>query len=73
MISRRREVEALLNNFIQSSSYGAEWFRVAKNPQGVFRLKPGQLIPAVQLTFLGNAPGFVAQFRKLKPGHWLVF
>lgn len=72
MISRRREVESLLNNFIQSSDYGADWFRVAKNPQGVFRLKPGQIIPAVQLTFLGSAPGFVGQFRKLNPTHRTV-
>lgn len=72
MISRRREVEALLNNFIQSSSFGAEWFKVAKNPQGIFRLKPGQVIPVVQLTFLGNAPGFIAPFRKLKTGHRTV-
>lgn len=72
MISRRREVEVLLNDFIQSSSYGAEWFKVARNPQGVFRLKPGQVIPVVQLTFLGNAPGFVAHFGKLKSGHRTV-
>lgn len=72
MISRRREVEALLNSFIQSSNYGVEWFKVAKNPHGVFKLNPGQVIPAVQLTFLGNALGFVAPFRKLKAGHRTV-
>lgn len=72
MISRRNEVETLLNNFIQSTDYGAEWFKVAKNPQGVFRLKPGQLIPVLQLTFLGNYPGFIAPFGKLEAGHRTV-
>ncbi len=72
MISRRREVEDLLNNFIQTSPYGAEWIKVAKNPNGIFRVKPRQMIPVVQLTFLGKAPGFVAPFRKLKTGHRTV-
>ena len=72
MIARRREVEALLNNFIQTSPYGVEWIKVAKNPNGIFRVKPGQMIPVVQLTFLGKAPGFVAPFQKLKAGHRTV-
>jgi hypothetical protein len=72
MIARRREVEALLNNFVQTSPYGAEWIRVAKHPNGIFRVKPGQMIPVVQLTFLGKAPGFVAPFQKLKAGHRTV-
>lgn len=72
MIPRRREVEALLNNFIRTSSYGAEWVKVAKNPHGIFRVKPGQMIPVVQLTFLGKSRGFVAPFRKLKAGHRTV-
>lgn len=72
MISRRREVEGLLNSFIQATSYGAEWFKVARNPHGIFRLKPGQVIPIVQLTFLGNSPGFIAPFQKLKEGHRTV-
>ncbi len=72
MIARRREVEALLNNFIQTSPNGAEWIKVAKNPNGIFRIKPGQMIPVVQLTFLGKAPGFIAPFQKLKAGHRTV-
>lgn len=72
MIPRRREVEKLLNNFIRTSSYGAEWIKVAKNPHGIFRVKPGQMIPVVQLTFLGKSPGFVAPFRELKAGHRTV-
>lgn len=72
MIRRRREVETLLNNFIRTSSYGAEWIKVAKNPHGIFRVKPGQTIPVVQLTFLGKAPGFVAPLQKLKVGHRTV-
>jgi hypothetical protein len=72
MISRRREVEALLNNFTGSSGYGEEWLKVGRSPNGVFRLRPGQVIPVIQLTFLGKAPGFVAPFRKLKAGHRTV-
>lgn len=63
IIPRRREVEALLNNFIRTSPYGAEWIKVANNPNGIFRVKPGQVIPVVQLIFLGKAPGFVAPFK----------
>lgn len=72
MICRRREVEMLLNNFIRTSSYGAEWIKVAKNPHGIFRVKPGQMIPIVQLTFLGKSLGFVSPFLKLKAGHRTV-
>lgn len=69
MISRRREVEQLLNTFISTSPYGAEWIKVAKNPNGIFRLKTGQVIPVIHLTFLGKTPGFVASFKKIEPGH----
>lgn len=71
MISRRREVEGLLAEFVRSS-YGTEWLKVACNPAGVFRLFPGQVIPVVQLTFVGNAPGFVAPFQKLMESHRTV-
>lgn len=72
MIPRRREVETLLNNFIRTSSYGEEWLKVAKNPNGIFRVEPGQMIPVVQLIFVGKAPGFVAPFRELKVDHRTV-
>ncbi|NRD31675.1 hypothetical protein HQQ92_07780 [Shewanella sp. DC2-4] len=72
MIPRRREVEALLNNFIRTSPHGEEWIKVAKNPNGIFRVKPGQVIPVLQLTFLGKAPGFVALFKKVEAGHRTV-
>jgi len=72
LIPRRGEIEVLLNNFIRSSSYGEEWYKVARNPNGIFRLKPGQVIPAVQMTFLGKAPGFIAPFQKLRSGHRTV-
>lgn len=72
MIPRRREVEALLNNFIRTSPHGEEWIKVAKNPNGIFRVKPGQVIPVLQLTFLGKAPGFVAPFKKVEAGHRTV-
>lgn len=72
MIPRRREVEELLNKFIRTSPYGAEWVKVARSPNGIFKVKPGQVIPVVQLTFLGKAPGFVAPFKKVKIGHRTV-
>jgi hypothetical protein len=72
MMSRRCEVETLLGNFVRTSIYGKEWLKVARNPNGIFRVKLGQVVPTVQLTFLGNAPGFIAPFQKLKLGHRTV-
>lgn len=72
MIGRRREVEQLLEDFVRSSDYAREWTRVAANPHGVFRLKPGQVIPAVCMIFMGDRPGFVSPFRKLMDGHRTV-
>jgi hypothetical protein len=72
MIPRRREVEALLNNFIRTSSYGAQWIKVARDTNGICRVTPGQIIPVVQLIFLGQSPGFVGPFRNLKAGHRTV-
>lgn len=72
MISRCREVETLLNKFIRTSSYGEEWIKVAKKPNGIFRVKPGQMIPDFHLIFLGDAPGFVAPFQNVKFGHRAV-
>ena len=72
MIARRREVEALLNEFVRSSQYGPVWAKVAVSPQGVFRLTPGQLIPVAHLVFLGNRPGFLAPFKNLRLGHRTV-
>ena len=72
LISRRGEIEILLNNFILSSSYGEEWYKVARNPNGIYRLKPGQVIPIVQVTFIDKSPGFIAPFQKLKSGHRTV-
>lgn len=72
LIKKRKEVEALLNAFVHSSGYGKEWFRVARHPGGVFRLKPGQVIPEIKLVFLGDSPGFVASQQKLRVGHRTV-
>jgi hypothetical protein len=72
MISRRREVEALLTDFARSVPYGSEWAKIAMNPQGVFRLRPGQIIPVAHLIFLGDRPGFLAPFKKLRLGHRTV-
>lgn len=72
LISRRGEIDALLKNFIRPKSYGEEWYKVARNPKGIFRLKPGQVIPVFQVTFLGKAPGFIAPLQKLRPGHRTV-
>lgn len=72
MIGRRCEVEQLLEDFVRSSDYGREWGRVAANPHGVFRLKPGQLIPVVRMIFMGDRPGFISPFRKVMNGHRTV-
>lgn len=72
LIKKRREVEALLNAFVDSSGYGKEWFKVARHPGGVFRLRPGQVIPEIKLVFLGDSPGFVAPQQKLRVGHRTV-
>ncbi|WP_220493259.1 hypothetical protein [Pseudoalteromonas sp. SG44-1] len=72
LISRLREVEALLKHFIQSQPYGKEWFKVARNPEGIFRLQPGQVIPVIHITFMKNIPGFIAPLKMLKPDHRTV-
>jgi hypothetical protein len=72
LISRRSEIENLLNDFIRSSDHGEDWYKAAQNPNGIFRLKPGQIIPVVQLTFLDKEPGFIAPFKKLRPDHRTV-
>lgn len=72
MIGRRREVEQLLDDFVRSVDYGREWARTAANPQGVFRLKPGQAIPVVHMVFMGDRPGFISESRKLMDGHRTV-
>lgn len=72
MIGRRREVEQLLEDFVRSSDDAREWARAAANPHGVFRLKPGQLIPVVRMIFMGHLPGFISPFRKLMDGHRTV-
>lgn len=72
MIGRRREVEQLLEDFVRSSDYGREWARVAANPHGVFRLKPGKVIPVVRMIFMGDRPGFISPFRRLMDGHRTV-
>jgi hypothetical protein len=72
LISRRHEIERHLNNFILTSNYGREWIKVANTPNGVFRLKPGQVIPVFQLTFLGRTPAFIAPFKKVRQGHRTV-
>lgn len=72
MISRRQEVENLICDFIRTSSYGTEWLKVAKNKNGIFRLKPGDIIPVVQLTFVGSFRGFIAPFQRLNTEHRTV-
>ena len=72
LISRRVEIESLLKAFINSHPYGKEWYKVALNPEGVFRLKAGQVIPVIHMTFMGNRPGFVAPLKELKAGHRTV-
>jgi hypothetical protein len=72
MISRRREVESLLNRFVKSSPYGFEWAKVAANPSGLFRLKVGNIMPVVHLTFIVGYPGFAAPLQTFRLGHRTV-
>lgn len=69
LIPRRREVESLINEYIYAGSFVKEWLRVAQNPEGVFRVKPGNLIPNLHIVFIGKKPGFIAPFSKIKEGH----
>jgi len=71
LISRRREVESLINDFIRADM-GGEWASVAENPNGVFRVKPSQRIPILHITFLGKRPGFIAPFNIMREGHCAV-
>ncbi|HCT6105543.1 TPA: hypothetical protein OT217_002844 [Escherichia coli] len=71
LISRRREVESLINDFIRADM-GGEWASVAENPNGVFRVKPSQRIPILHITFLGKRPGFIAPFNIMREGHRAV-
>ncbi|HHH0660899.1 TPA: hypothetical protein ACPZJL_002383 [Yersinia enterocolitica] len=72
LIPRRREVESLINDFIHAGNYGAEWAQVAKNPNGIFRVKPGQIIPTLHLTFIGKRPGYLTPLRTVRGGHRTV-
>jgi len=72
LITRRGEIEALLEDFISSSSFGEDWYNVARNPKGVFRTQPGQYFPTVRIVFLDKEPAFIGPFEKLKPGHRTV-
>lgn len=72
LISRLKEVETLLKHFVQSEPYGKKWFKQAKNPQGIFRLKPGQVIPLIHIIFLKNRPGYITPLQTLKSGHRTV-
>lgn len=73
MVGRRREVKQMFEDFVRSSDYGGgEWARVAANPHVVFGLKPGHVIPAVRMIFMGDRPGFISPFRKLMDGHRTV-
>jgi hypothetical protein len=69
LISRLGEIEKLLQSFILPGSYGEEWYKAARKSNGVFRLKPGQVIPVFHVTFIDKFPGFIAPFNKLRPGH----
>lgn len=72
LIYRRHEVEDLINDFITGSSYGATWFKQARQPNGIIRVKPGQVIPSLHMIFIGKRPAFIAPFDKLRDGHRTV-
>ncbi len=72
LISRLAEIEELLKSFIIPGSYGEEWYKVAINPNAIFRLKPGHVIPVFHVIFIGNAIGFIAPLHKLNTTHRTV-
>ncbi|ACS40560.1 hypothetical protein [Methylorubrum extorquens] len=68
---RLPEIDTLLRRWC-ASGYGAEWLGVAMREGGVFRVRPGQLIPVLHLVSLGDGPFFVAPQDKLRDDHRTV-
>lgn len=71
MHGRLREIEGILQAWSRSD-YGAFWLKVAQRENGIMRVRPGQAIPVVRLTSLGNAPFFRAPFQKVESTHRMV-
>ena len=71
MHRRVREIETLLRNWC-CSEYGQYWLSIAKQKDGVIRLKAGQLIPVVHFIALGDRPIFIAPQATVKIGHRTV-
>lgn len=72
MLSRRREVARLLQAFAKSDHASPDWLRMATSPGGVFRLRPGNVIPRAHIVFLGDRPGFVGKPGRIRVGHRMV-
>ena len=68
MHRRLSEMEALLIKW-RRSPYGTHWLSVVREPHGVMRVKPGQIIPVVHFIALPDRRMFIAPERKIRSGH----
>jgi hypothetical protein len=69
--SRLKEIEGLLNQWFRTE-YGETWLKVARQETGVFRIRPGQIIPVLRFIALGDRPIFIAPPKKLQDEHRVV-
>lgn len=67
----RGEVQSLLMRQ-EKNGGGAEWLKVARQPGGVFRVRPGQSIPVFHVLFMKGLPPFIGPPPKLRAGHRTV-
>ena len=71
MHGRVCELEEMLRRWCQSD-YGKFWLRMARNEDGVIRVKPGQWIPVVHFIALGDRPIFIGPKEVVREGHRMV-
>ena len=71
MHRRLREVDGLLQKWCRSD-YGAHWHDVARQEHGLFRVRPGHVIPVVHIIALGDRPAFVASSKLVRASHRMV-
>ena len=72
MHRRRRELESVLSKWAQTD-YGRHWLKIAQKPEGIIRVKAGQLIPTFHAIALGSGPIFTTPQATLKPEHRAVY
>ena len=66
-----REVDTKLQTWCQSE-YGAFWLKIARQKNGVIRVRPNQAIPVVHFVSLPDTPIFVAPQERVRQGHRFV-